>query len=75
MNLYVNIIDIKLKYNCNDNWHEFESLKSKNVKTIGIKLQFYKDTFWFPSPKMKRIKAQRAQYNESVKSGLGTRFQ
>ena len=26
------------KYNCNDNWHELESLNSKNEKTIGIKL-------------------------------------
>jgi len=34
-----------------------------------------KGTFWFLSPKDKKIKAQRAQYNEFVESGLETRLQ
>ena len=33
-----------------------------------------KDRFWILSPQGNRIKAQRAQYKEFLKSGLKTRF-
>ena len=48
------------------------------IKMLCCKWSFWyhtcKGTIWILSPKGKRIKGQRAQYNEFVESGLETRF-
>ena len=48
---------------------------TQEYSSISINKANCNGTFWFPSPKMKRTKAQRAQYNEFVESGLDYGFQ
>ena len=64
-----------------------QSIKSKTKplkkkkKSLGgelfehIYIYICKDTFWFLSPKGKRIQVQRLQHNEFVESGLETKLQ